>query len=220
MKDMYGIRADELDMHSIIAESIIGFLLQHTGIMIQRQDISMNSSVCAAAVPLLPRFGISPESLLNECEKTECGLPYSNMRKYRGINIFEQVSAKNGYLCFNPTIEFLNSFCVRCTELLPMPEMPQKIVFPCSTEYACARLLTYYCSGCRCIMTDSVRTALFRCFALAGGFETKRLYERAVHSAERAVLAAFGNPDGGKFGGVQASAAAILLSSAKMTLVQ
>ena len=68
MKDMYGIRADELDMHSIIAESIIGFLLQHTGIMIQRQDISMNSSVCAAAVPLLPRFGISPESLLNECE--------------------------------------------------------------------------------------------------------------------------------------------------------
>ena len=44
---MYGIRADELDMHSIIAESIIGFLLQHTGIMIQRQDISMNSSVCA-----------------------------------------------------------------------------------------------------------------------------------------------------------------------------
>ena len=65
MKDMYGIRADELDMHSIIAESIIGFLLQHTGIMIQRQDISMNSSVCAAAVPLLPRFGISPESLLN-----------------------------------------------------------------------------------------------------------------------------------------------------------
>lgn len=69
MKDMYGIRADELDMHSIIAESIIGFLLQHTGIMIQRQDISMNSSVCAAAVPLLPRFGISPESLLNECEK-------------------------------------------------------------------------------------------------------------------------------------------------------
>ena len=94
---MYGIRADELDMHSIIAESIIGFLLQHTGIMIQRQDISMNSSVCAAAVPLLPRFGISPESLLNECEKAECGLPYSNMRKYRGINIFEQVSAKNGY---------------------------------------------------------------------------------------------------------------------------
>ena len=172
MKDMYGIRADELDMHSIIAESIIGFLLQHTGIMIQRQDISMNSSVCAAAVPLLPRFGISPESLLNECEKTECGLPYSNMRKYRGINIFEQVSAKNGYLCFNPTIEFLNSFCVRCTELLPMPEMPQKIAFPCSTEYACARLLTYYCSGCRCIMTDSVRTALFRSFALAGGFET------------------------------------------------
>ena len=220
MKDMYGIRADELDMHSIIAESIIDFLLQHTGIMIQRQDISMNSSVCAAAVPLLPRFGISPESLLNECEKTECGLPYSNMRKYRGINIFEQVSAKNGYLCFNPTIEFLNSFCVRCTELLPMPEMPQKIVFPCSTEYACARLLTYYCSGCRCIVTDSVRTALFRCFALAGGFETKRLYERAVRSAERAVLAAFGNPDGGKFGGVQASAAAILLSSAKMTLVQ
>ena len=220
MKDMYGIRADELDMHSIIAESIIGFLLQHTGIMIQRQDISMNSSVCAAAVPLLPRFGISPESLLNECEKTECGLPYSNMRKYRGINIFEQVSAKNGYLCFNPTIEFLNSFCVRCTELLPLPEMPQRIVFPCSTEYACARLLTYYCSGCRCIMTDSVRTALFRCFALAGGFETKRLYERAVRSAERAVLAAFGNPDGGKFGGVQASAAAILLSSAKMTLVQ
>lgn len=220
MKDMYGIRADELDMHSIIAESIIGFLLQHTGIMIQRQDISMNSSVCAAAVPLLPRFGISPESLLNECEKTECGLPYSNMRKYRGINIFEQVSAKNGYLCFNPTIEFLNSFCVRCTELLPMPEMPQRIVFPCSTEYACARLLTYYCSGCRCIMTDSVRTALFRCFALAGGFETKRLYERAVRSAERAVFAAFGNPDGGKFGGVQASAAAILLSSAKMTLVQ
>lgn len=220
MKDMYGIRADELDMHSIIAESIIGFLLQHTGIMIQRQDISMNSSVCAAAVPLLPRFGISPESLLNECEKTECGLPYSNMRKYRGINIFEQVSAKNGYLCFNPTIEFLNSFCVRCTELLPMPEMPQKIVFPCSTEYACARLLTYYRSGCRCIMTNSVRTALFRCFALAGGFETKRLYARAVHSAERAVLAAFGNPDGGKFGGVQASAAAILLSSAKMTLVQ
>lgn len=219
MKDMYGIRADELDMHSIIAESIIGFLLQHTGIMIQRQDISMNSSVCAAAVPLLPRFGISPESLLNECEKTECGLPYSNMRKYRGINIFEQVSAKNGYLCFNPTIEFLNSFCVRCTELLPLPEMPQKIVFPCSTEYACARLLTYYCSGCRCIMTSSVRTALFRCFALAGGFETKRLYERAVRSAERAVLAAFGNPDGGKFGGVQASAAAILLSSAKMTLV-
>lgn len=217
---MYGIRADELDMHSIIAESIIGFLLQHTGIMIQRQDISMNSSVCAAAVPLLPRFGISPESLLNECEKTECGLPYSNMRKYRGINIFEQVSAKNGYLCFNPTIEFLNSFCVRCTELLPLPEMPQRIVFPCSTEYACARLLTYYCSGCRCIMTDSVRTALFRCFALAGGFETKRLYERAVRSAERAVLAAFGNPDGGKFGGVQASAAAILLSSAKMTLVQ
>ena len=116
------------------------------------------------------------------------------------------------------TIEFLNSFCVRCTELLPMPEMPQKIVFPCSTEYACARLLTYYCSGCRCIMTDSVRTALFRSFALAGGFETKRLYERAVHSAERAVLAAFGNSDGGKFGGVQASAAAILLSSAKMTL--
>jgi hypothetical protein len=220
MKDMYGIRADELDMHSIIAESIIGFLLQHTGIMIQRQDISMNSSVCAAAVPLLPRFGISPESLLNECEKTECGLPYSNMRKYRGINIFEQVSAKNGYLCFDPTIDFLNSFCVRCTELLPMPEMPQKIVFPCSTEYACARLLTYYCSGCRCIMTDSVRTALFRSFALAGGFETKRLYERAVHSAERAVLAAFGNSDGGKFGGVQASAAAILLSSAKMTLVQ
>lgn len=220
MKDMYGIRADELDMHSIIAESIIGFLLQHTGIMIQRQDISMNSSVCAAAVPLLPRFGISPESLLNECEKTECGLPYSNMRKYRGINIFEQVSAKNGYLCFNPTIEFLNSFCVRCTELLPLPEMPQKIVFPCSTEYACARLLTYYCSGCRCIMTGSVRTALFRCFALAGGFETKKLYERAVRSAERAVLAAFGNPDGGKFGGVQASAAAILLSSAKMTLVQ
>lgn len=220
MKDMYGIRADELDMHSIIAESIIGFLLQHTGIMIQRQDISMNSSVCAAAVPLLPRFGISPESLLNECEKTECGLPYSNMRKYRGINIFEQVSAKNGYLCFNPTIEFLNSFCVRCTELLPMPEMPQRIVFPCSTEYACARLLTYYCSGCRCIMTGSVRTALFRCFALAGGFETKRLYERAVRSAERAVFAAFGNPDGGKFGGVQASAAAILLSSAKMTLVQ
>lgn len=220
MKDMYGIRADELDMHSIIAESIIGFLLQHTGIKIQRQDISMNSSVCAAAVPLLPRFGISPESLLNECEKTECGLPYSNMRKYRGINIFEQVSAKNGYLCFNPTIEFLNSFCVRCTELLPMPEMPQKIVFPCSTEYACARLLTYYCSGCRCIMTDSVRTALFRSFALAGRFETKRLYERAVRSAERAVLAAFGNPDGGKFGGVQASAAAILLSSAKMTLVQ
>lgn len=220
MKDMYGIRADELDMHSIIAESIIGFLLQHTGIMIQRQDISMNSSVCAAAVPLLPRFGISPESLLNECEKTECGLPYSNMRKYRGINIFEQVSAKNGYLCFNPTIEFLNSFCVRCTELLPMPEMPQRIVFPCSTEYACARLLTYYCSGCRCIMTSSVRTALFRCFALAGGFETKRLYERAVRSAERAVFAAFGNPDGGKFGGVQASAAAILLSSAKMTLVQ
>lgn len=220
MKDMYGIRADELDMHSIIAESIIGFLLQHTGLMIQRQDISMNSSVCAAAVPLLPRFGISPESLLNECEKTECGLPYSNMRKYRGINIFEQVSAKNGYLCFNPTIEFLNSFCVRCTELLPMPEMPQKIVFPCSTEYACARLLTYYCSGCRCIMTDSVRTALFRCFVLAGGFETKRLYERAVRSAERAVLTAFGNPDGGKFGGVQASAAAILLSSAKMTLVQ
>lgn len=94
MKDMYGIRADELDMHSIIAGSIIGFLLQHTGIKIQRQDISMNSSVCAAAVPLLPRFGISPESLLNECEKTECGLPYSNMRKYRGINIFEQVSAK------------------------------------------------------------------------------------------------------------------------------
>ena len=180
----------------------------------------MNSSVCAAAVPLLPRFGISPESLLNECEKTECGLPYSNMRKYRGINIFEQVSAKNGYLCFNPTIEFLNSFCVRCTELLPLPEMPQRIVFPCSTEYACARLLTYYCSGCRCIMTDSVRTALFRCFALAGGFETKKLYERAVRSAERAVLAAFGNPDGGKFGGVQASAAAILLSSAKMTLVQ
>lgn len=90
-----------------------------------------------------------------------------------------------------------------------------KIVFPCSTEYACARLLTYYCSGCRCIMTDSVRTALFRSFALAGGFETKRLYERAVHSAERAVLAAFGNSDGGKFGGVQASAAAILLSSAK-----
>lgn len=220
MKDMYGIRADELDMHSIIAESIIDFLLQHTGIMIQRQDISMNSSVCAAAVPLLPRFGISPESLLNECEKTECGLPYSNMRKYRGINIFEQVSAKNGYLCFNPTIEFLNSFCVRCTELLPMPEMPQKIVFPCSTEYACARLLTYYCSGCRCIMTSSVRTALFRCFALAGGFETKKLYERAVRSAERAVFAAFGNPDGGKFGGVQASAAAILLSSAKMTLVQ
>ena len=220
MKDMYGIRADELDMHSIIAESIIDFLLQHTGIMIQRQDISMNSSVCAAAVPLLPRFGISPESLLNECEKTECGLPYSNMRKYRGINIFEQVSAKNGYLCFNPTIEFLNSFCVRCTELLPMPEMPQRIVFPCSTEYACARLLTYYCSGCRCIMTDSVRTALFRCFALAGGFETKKLYERAVRSAERAVFAAFGNPDGGKFGGVQASAAAILLSSAKMTLVQ
>lgn len=220
MKDMYGIRADELDMHSIIAESIIDFLLQHTGIMIQRQDISMNSSVCAAAVPLLPRFGISPESLLNECEKTECGLPYSNMRKYRGINIFEQVSAKNGYLCFNPTIEFLNSFCVRCTELLPLPEMPQRIVFPCSTEYACARLLTYYCSGCRCIMTGSVRTALFRCFALAGGFETKRLYERAVRSAERAVLAAFGNPDGGKFGGVQASAAAILLSSAKMTLVQ
>ena len=220
MKDMYGIRADELDMHSIIAESIIGFLLQHTGIMIQRQDISMNSSVCAAAVPLLPRFGISPESLLNECEKTECGLPYSNMRKYRGINIFEQVSAKNGYLCFDPTIEFLNSFCVRCTELLPMPEMPQKIVFPCSTEYACARLLTYYCSGCRCIMTSSVRTALFRCFALAGGFETKKLYERAVRSAERAVFAAFGNPDGGKFGGVQASAAAILLSSAKMTLVQ
>lgn len=220
MKDMYGIRADELDMHSIIAESIIGFLLQHIGIMIQRQDISMNSSVCAAAVPLLPRFGISPESLLNECEKTECGLPYSNMRKYRGINIFEQVSAKNGYLCFNPTIEFLNSFCVRCTELLPMPEMPQKIVFPCSTEYACARLLTYYCSGCRCIMTSSVRTALFRCFALAGGFETKRLYERAVRSAERAVFAAFGHPDGGKFGGVQASAAAILLSSAKMTLVQ
>lgn len=220
MKDMYGIRADELDMHSIIAESIIDFLLQHTGIMIQRQDISMNSSVCAAAVPLLPRFGISPESLLNECEKTECGLPYSNMRKYRGINIFEQVSAKNGYLCFNPTIEFLNSFCVRCTELLPLPEMPQRIVFPCSTEYACARLLTYYCSGCRCIMTDSVRTALFRCFALAGGFETKKLYERAVRSAERAVLAAFGNPDGGKFGGVQASAAAILLSSAKMTLVQ
>ena len=220
MKDMYGIRADELDMHSIIAESIIDFLLQHTGIMIQRQDISMNSSVCAAAVPLLPRFGISPESLLNECEKTECGLPYSNMRKYRGINIFEQVSAKNGYLCFNPTIEFLNSFCVRCTELLPMPEMPQRIVFPCSTEYACARLLTYYCSGCRCIMTSSVRTALFRCFALAGGFETKRLYERAVRSAERAVFAAFGNPDGGKFGGVQASAAAILLSSAKMTLVQ
>lgn len=220
MKDMYGIRADELDMHSIIAESIIGFLLQHTGIMIQRQDISMNSSVCAAAVPLLPRFGISPESLLNECEKTECGLPYSNMRKYRGINIFEQVSAKNGYLCFNPTIEFLNSFCVRCTELLPLPEMPQKIVFPCSTEYACARLLTYYCSGCRCIMTGSVRTALFRCFALAGGFETKKLYERAVRSAERAVLAAFGHPDGGKFGGVQASAAAILLSSAKMTLVQ
>lgn len=220
MKDMYGIRADELDMHSIIAESIIDFLLQHTGIMIQRQDISMNSSVCAAAVPLLPRFGISPESLLNECEKTECGLPYSNMRKYRGINIFEQVSAKNGYLCFNPTIEFLNSFCVRCTELLPMPEMPQRIVFPCSTEYACARLLTYYCSGCRCIMTGSVRTALFRCFALAGGFETKRLYERAVRSAERAVFAAFGNPDGGKFGGVQASAAAILLSSAKMTLVQ
>lgn len=217
---MYGIRADELDMHSIIAESIIDFLLQHTGIMIQRQDISMNSSVCAAAVPLLPRFGISPESLLNECEKTECGLPYSNMRKYRGINIFEQVSAKNGYLCFNPTIEFLNSFCVRCTELLPLPEMPQRIVFPCSTEYACARLLTYYCSGCRCIMTGSVRTALFRCFALAGGFETKRLYERAVRSAERAVLAAFGNPDGGKFGGVQASAAAILLSSAKMTLVQ
>ena len=43
---------------------------------------------------------------------------------------------------------------------------------------------------------------------------------RAVHSAERAVLAAFGNSDGGKFGGVQASAAAILLSSAKMTLVQ
>lgn len=161
MKDMYGIRADELDMHSIIAESIIGFLLQHTGIMIQRQDISMNSSVCAAAVPLLPRFGISPESLLNECEKTECGLPYSNMRKYRGINIFEQVSAKNGYLCFDPTIEFLNSFCVRCTELLPMPEMPQKIVFPCSTEYACARLLTYYCSGCRCIMTDSVRTLTY-----------------------------------------------------------
>ncbi len=220
MKDMYGIRADELDMHSIIAESIIDFLLQHIGIMIQRQDISMNSSVCAAAVPLLPRFGISPESLLNECEKTECGLPYSNMRKYRGINIFEQVSAKNGYLCFNPTIEFLNSFCVRCTELLPLPEMPQRIVFPCSTEYACARLLTYYCSGCRCIMTDSVRTALFRCFALAGGFETKKLYERAVRSAERAVLAAFGNPDGGKFGGVQASAAAILLSSAKMTLVQ
>lgn len=220
MKDMYGIRADELDMHSIIAESIIGFLLQHTGIMIQRQDISMNSSVCAAAVPLLPRFGISPESLLNECEKTECGLPYSNMRKYRGINIFEQVSAKNGYLCFNPTIEFLNSFCVRCTELLPLPEMPQRIVFPCSTEYACARLLTYYCSGCRCIMTGSVRTALFRCFALTGGFETKRLYERAVRSAERAVFAAFGNPDGGKFGGVQASAAAILLSSAKMTLVQ
>lgn len=220
MKDMYGIRADELDMHSIIAESIIDFLLQHTGIMIQRQDISMNSSVCAAAVPLLPRFGISPESLLNECEKTECGLPYSNMRKYRGINIFEQVSAKNGYLCFNPTIDFLNSFCVRCTELLPLPEMPQRIVFPCSTEYACARLLTYYCSGCRCIMTSSVRTALFRCFALAGGFETKRLYERAVRSAERAVFAAFGNPDGGKFGGVQASAAAILLSSAKMTLVQ
>lgn len=220
MKDMYGIRADELDMHSIIAESIIDFLLQHTGIMIQRQDISMNSSVCAAAVPLLPRFGISPESLLNECEKTECGLPYSNMRKYRGINIFEQVSAKNGYLCFNPTIEFLNSFCVRCTELLPLPEMPQRIVFPCSTEYACARLLTYYCSGCRCIMTSSVRTALFRCFALAGGFETKKLYERAVRSAERAVFAAFGNPDGGKFGGVQASAAAILLSSAKMTLVQ
>lgn len=220
MKDMYGIRADELDMHSIIAESIIGFLLQHTGIMIQRQDISMNSSVCAAAVPLLPRFGISPESLLNECEKTECGLPYSNMRKYRGINIFEQVSAKNGYLCFDPTIEFLNSFCVRCTELLPLPEMPQRIVFPCSTEYACARLLTYYCSGCRCIMTGSVRTALFRCFALTGGFETKRLYERAVRSAERAVFAAFGNPDGGKFGGVQASAAAILLSSAKMTLVQ
>lgn len=220
MKDMYGIRADELDMHSIIAESIIDFLLQHTGIMIQRQNISMNSSVCAAAVPLLPRFGISPESLLNECEKTECGLPYSNMRKYRGINIFEQVSAKNGYLCFNPTIEFLNSFCVRCTELLPLPEMPQRIVFPCSTEYACARLLTYYCSGCRCIMTSSVRTALFRCFALAGGFETKRLYERAVRLAERAVFAAFGNPDGGKFGGVQASAAAILLSSAKMTLVQ
>ena len=101
-----------------------------------------------------------------------------------------------------------------------MPEMPQKIVFPCSTEYACARLLTYYCSGCRCIMTDSVRTALFRSFALAGGFETKRLYERAVRSAERAVLAAFGYSDGGKFGGVQASAAAILLSSAKMTLVQ
>mgnify|MGYP006940328184 CR=1 FL=1 len=69
-------------------------------------------------------------------------------------------------------------------------------------------------------LTDSVRTALFRSFALAGGFETKRLYERAVHSAERAVLAAFGNSDGGKFGGVQASAAAILLSSAKMTLVQ
>ena len=45
----------------------------------------MNSSVCAAAVPLLPRFGISPESLLNECEKTECGSPYSNMRKYRGM---------------------------------------------------------------------------------------------------------------------------------------
>ncbi len=217
---MYGIRADELDMHLIIAESIIGFLLQHAGIKIQRRDISTNSHVCAAAVPLLPRFGISPESLLNECKKTECGLHCSNMRKHRNINIFEQVSAKNGYLCFDPTIEFINALCVRCTELLPMPEMPQRIFFPYSMEYACARLLTYYCSGCRCIMTDSVRTALFRCFALAGGFESKRLYDRAVRSAERAVLAAFGNPDGGKFGGVQASAAAMLLSSAKMTLMQ
>ena len=124
MKDMYGIRADELDMHSIIAESIIGFLLQHTGIMIQRQDISMNSSVCAAAVPLLPRFGISPESLLNECEKTECGLPCSNMRKYRGINIFEQVSAKNGYLCFDPTIEFLNGICLRTAFDLLLLRLP------------------------------------------------------------------------------------------------
>lgn len=101
-----------------------------------------------------------------------------------------------------------------------MPEMPQKIVFPCSTEYACARLLTYYCSGCRCIMTDSVRTALFRSFALAGGFETKRLYERAVHSAERAVLAAFGNSDGGKFGGSAGFCCGDTAEQCKMTLVQ
>lgn len=209
-----------MDMHSIVAESIIGFTLQHAGIRIKRQDISMTSSVCMAAVPLLPRFGISPDGMLSERKAHECGSPYPNTQKHRGIDIFEKVSAKNGYLCFDLTAEFLNAFCARCTELLPLPELPQRIAFPCSAEYAYARLLTYFRSGCACRMTNSIKTALFRCFALAGGFETARLCERALLSAERAVLAAFGNSDGGRFGGVQAAAAAALLSSAKMTLLQ